>query len=80
MDEQIRIGSVMMVQVERPLFTDFVLGSVTAILENSVKVEGQVINRIWRSDGKCTEPDGESATCDVPNEWIGEQEAEVREW
>jgi len=35
MDGQVRVGSVMMVQVERPLFTDFVLGSVTAILEDT---------------------------------------------
>jgi len=80
MDGQVRVGSVMMVQVERPLFTDFVLGSVTAILEDTVQVEGQVTTRIWRSDGQCTEPDGVSETCIVPNEWIGEQEAEVLEW
>jgi hypothetical protein len=70
----------MMVQVERPLFTDWLLGSVSAILDDRVQVEGTVAGRIWRSDGQFTEPDGVSATAIVPEEWIGEQEAEVLQW
>jgi hypothetical protein len=70
----------MLIQVERPLFTDFVLGSASALLGDRVQVEGQVISRIWRPDGQFTEPDGVSATVIVPVEQIGEQEAEVLEW
>ena len=75
----VKLGSVMMVQLERVRSTDFVLGSVTAILTDRVQVEGQVISRIDRATGEFSEPDGLSATVIVPNEHIGTQEAEVLE-
>ena len=75
----IKIGSVMMVQVERVRSTDWVLGSVTAVLSDRVQVEGTVITRIERETGLSTEPD-DTATVIVPMEWVGEDEAEVLEW
>ena len=75
----IKLGSVMMVQVERVRSTDWVLGSVTAVLADRVQVEGTVITRIERETGLSTEPDV-SATVIVPMELMGEDEAEVLEW
>lgn len=79
MDARMKIGTVMLVQVERTRSTDWVLGSVKAILPDSVQVEGTVITRIERETGESTEPDV-SATVMVPEEWIGEDEAEVLQW
>jgi len=75
----VRIGSVMFVQVERPRSTDWVLGSVIEITSDGVKVEGTVVSRVERETGLFVEPDV-SATVEVPEEWIGEDEAEVLQW
>ena len=75
----VKLGSTMLVQVERTRSTDWVLGSVTALLTDRVQVEGTVITRIERETGLSTEPDA-SATVIVPMDLVGEDEAEVLEW
>ena len=75
----LKVGSVMFVQVERPYSTDWVLGSVSEILSDSVTVEGTVVTRVERATGLSVEPDV-SATVTVPMELVDSDEAEVLEW
>ena len=76
----VKLGSTMLVQVERTRSTDWVLGSVVALRPNKVEVVGTVITRIDRATGMSVDPDGASAVVVVPTDLVGEDEAEVLEW